>query len=91
MRRAEALDAPALLVDENRSFAAKARARPVDQPAQRVGLGHIALEQDQAPGLRIAQEPRFQFCERRAGEAGNEGTHCRGRLARASHRGQARH
>ena len=80
MRRAEALHAAALLVDEHRGVAADRGAEIVDQPTQRVRARDIALENDQTPWLRIAEERAFRVGQRRSGNAGYEGAHVR-RLA----------
>ena len=57
MRRAEALHPAALLVDQNRRVgAAHGRTKISDQRATCVGRLDIALEEDEAPRLRLAQE-----------------------------------
>ena len=56
MRRPEPLHAAALLVDQDRSLTAERRARIRDQATQRLGPRDIALEDDDTPGLRLAEE-----------------------------------
>jgi hypothetical protein len=57
--RSEPLHAAALLVDQDRRFATERRAHIRDQAAQRLRLRYIALEYDDAPGLRLAKETAF--------------------------------
>ena len=55
MRRAKALHAPALLIDQDRRIGASdAGTKGIDEPAHLIGRVDIALEQDKTPGLVIA-------------------------------------
>ena len=57
MRRAHALHAPAFLVDQHRRVGAPdAVAKRFGQRAQLPAIDDVALEQDQAPGARVADE-----------------------------------
>jgi len=89
MRRAKALHPPALLVDQDRGSAADNAAELADQPTQRVGTSDIPRENNETPGLRVAEELPFLVRQRRPCNAGDEGAHWRG-LARAEGEGQAR-
>ena len=88
MRRAKALHPPALLVDQDWGVAADKAAELADQPTQRVGTSDIPLENNETPGLRVAEELSFLIRQRGPCNAGDEGAHGR-RLARAEGEGQA--
>ena len=88
MRRPEALDAAAFLVDQDRRLAADDGAKFLDQPAQAVRLSDVALEDDEAPGLRLLEELPLSGRERGPASPVMKARIC-GRLARAARGGQA--
>ena len=88
MRRPEALDAAAFLVDQDRRLAAYDGAKFLYQPAQSVRLSDVTLEQDEAPRLRLLEELPLSGREFGPSQSGDEGTHLR-RLTRAARGGQA--
>src|SRR5688572_28414750 len=74
MRRADALDPAALLVDENgRVLTPQRFAHRPAEPADLSEAFNIALEEDDAPGLRFAQEAPLVLAKRRFPQAADEG------------------
>jgi len=67
VRRAEALDAPALLVDQHRRVAANRAAQRRGQAAELRRARDVAGEQDEAPRIGVAEEGGFRRAELRAG------------------------
>jgi hypothetical protein len=88
MRRTKALHPSALLVDQDRGVATDGTAELADQPTQRVGTSDIPGENNETPGLRVAEELPFLMRQRRPCNAGDEGAHGGG-LARGERQGQA--
>ena len=89
MRRAQPLHPAALLIDQDGRVTAEGGAEIVDQPAQRVGVRDIALEDDQTPGLGVARNWRSSSVS--AGPATPVmKARIAGRLACAAREGQAR-
>ena len=56
MRRSKALDAPALLVDQDRGLPVEHVTHLVDQAAQLLWRSDVAPEHDQPPRLRPAKK-----------------------------------
>ena len=72
--RPHALHAPAFLVDEHRRVgAADNGAEVVGERAQLRPVDHVALEEDQSPRLRVAEERAFFGAEARPGAAEDNG------------------
>ena len=72
-RRAHALDPATLLIDENRSVApADNLAKLADEAAQPVRRVDVTAEDNEAPRLAIAKEPRFLGRQFQSGTAGHE-------------------
>ena len=76
MRRPEALHAAALLVDQHRRRRRGRRRRGSRrQRAQLLAALDVALEQDQAPGIGVANERALVVGEARPEAAADEGAH----------------
>ena len=74
VRRPHALHPPAFLVDEHgRVGAAGKGAKVVGERAQLRPIDHVALEEDQPPRLRVAEERALFFAEARPGAAEDNG------------------
>ena len=78
VRRSHALDAPALLVDQDRGVAADGLAQRRGERRQLRRRLDVALEEDEAPRRRGTEEGVLLGREHRAGAAGDEGArrHC---------------
>jgi hypothetical protein len=73
VRRAEALNAAALLIDQDGSIVAPdRRAELGHQRAHLIGIGAIAPEQNQPPGIGIAQEGPLVGFEPETGAADDQ-------------------
>ena len=79
MRRTQALNTPALLIDQNRSLPTDQCAEFTDQAPQRIRRGHVAFEQDQPPGVRLLDEMPFRRGETRTRKTDDERAHLRQR------------
>jgi hypothetical protein len=73
MRRLQALDAPALLIDENRSMPTQRIAHSTGEAANLVRTVDVAGKEDDAPGLGLLQEPLLKLGQFQPGEPANEG------------------
>jgi hypothetical protein len=80
MRRPEALDAAALLVDQDRRLTSDRTTKLIDQPAQGFRLADVALKDDETPRIGLFAESPLVCRQRSAGKSGDESTHS-GRLA----------
>ena len=70
MRRCETLHPAAFLVDQDRRILpSHAVAQRRDQVADLPGLAAIALEQDEAEGIRVGEQGAFVSCRLFAGAA----------------------
>ena len=74
MRRTQALDTPALLIDQHRSRAPDTIAKLGHQAGDLGRRLDIAPEQYQAPGLRLAQKHMLARGQAKAGAAADEGS-----------------
>ena len=74
MRRAQARDAPAFLVDQHRRVGARhRRAQILDQPARALGRVDVAREQDEAQRIGVTKERALVGAEIGAGAAEDDG------------------
>ncbi len=74
MRRLEACDAAAFLVDQHRRIRPPDRvAQGDDEAAQLVRIVAIALKQDEAEWIGVTEEVALDLRERRAGAAEDDG------------------
>ena len=91
MRRLQPLHAPAFLVDQDRSIAPDRVTQRRHERAHLIGIGDIALEENEAPRLGFGQKRALVRGELRAGDSSDKGAdrHPRG-LACVVAEGQAR-
>ena len=61
MRRSKALHAATLLIDQDRRLATDRSTKVSDQPPQNIGLRDITLEENDAPGIGLSEEPPFRI------------------------------
>src|SRR5262245_48396676 len=90
MRRSESLHPSALLVDQHGRIVRDRLAEIAHEATDLIGMIDVALEEDQSPRQRIADESALVRRESKTGQTGNEGArvHRRG-LASAYRNGQA--
>ncbi len=74
MGRLQPRDAPAFLIDEHRRIgAADGRPEVGDKLSHLLGAFAIALKQDEAQGIAVAEEVAFCGCERGAAATEDDG------------------
>jgi hypothetical protein len=75
MRRTQARDAAAFLVDQNRCVGARhRRTKVLDQPARALGRVDVAREQDEAQRIGVTKERTLVGREVGAGAAEDDGS-----------------
>ena len=73
MRWAEALHATAFLIDEDQRIATDRIPKVVAQPPHLIGRFDIALEQDEGPRVRVAEEGSLTIAQLGSVETENSG------------------
>jgi hypothetical protein len=83
-RRAHTLHTAAFLVDKDGSIPAYRRSKVVSKAAKGIWAGYVALEDDQAPRLGVAQQCALLVGQGGSGNSGDEGAHVGRRPSRAA-------